>query len=319
MSISSTSPAAIPLVVLAGPTATGKSRLALELASAFELEIVGADSVQLYRGLDIGSGKVSTAERARVPHHLIDVVDPDATFTAGDYLRAASEAIEAIWARRRVALVTGGTGLYLRALLYGLSEMPEIPAGVRETLHAELETRGLAALRAELEAIDPRWAARVDANDRQRILRGLEVYRASGKTLSAFQEEDRPQVLRYRAFGFVLDVGVDRLRRAIEERVDEMLAAGFVAEVRALLERGYGPALKSMQSLGYRQICEHLAGALTLAEARGAIIREHQRYAKRQRTWFRKMPELVWLPPEYNRLSAQLVPFLEAARAGFDE
>ncbi|MCA9522482.1 MAG: tRNA (adenosine(37)-N6)-dimethylallyltransferase MiaA [Myxococcales bacterium] len=303
-----------PLLVIAGPTATGKSQFALQLARGRPIEIVGADSVQVYRGLDIGSGKVGAAEREGVPHHLIDVVEPDRPFTAGDYERCAVEAVAAIHRRGRLPLVVGGTGLYLRALLYGLSEMPSVSDAVRDGLRRELERRGLPALRAELELVDPDWARRIDSNDRQRTLRGLEVYRATGEPLSALQARDRPTTIRYDALVLGLDVETKALQSAIERRVDEMLAAGLVEEVRGLLDRGFDPSLKSMQSLGYRQICEHLAGRCDLAAARSAIVREHQRYAKRQRTWFRKVSGLQWVPPAIARIGAVVEPFLAKTR-----
>lgn len=299
-----------PLIVLTGPTASGKSALAVQLAQRFPLEVLGADSVQVYRHLDIGSGKIPLSERGGVPHHLIDIVDPDVDFTAGDYQRSAKATIGEVHQRGRVPLVCGGTGLYIRALLYGLSEMPIVLASVKAALVDDLAQQGLPALYEELRRVDPGLASRVSPADRQRILRGLEVFRGTGQRLSELQQRQPFQEPRYRALILAIEAAPDH-RERIAARVQQMLDEGLLDEVRGLLDRGYGPSLKSMQSLGYRQIIAHLQGESTLDEALQLIIRDHRRYAKRQRTWCRQTPQLRWIRADVEDASALVAAFLD--------
>ncbi len=286
-----------PLLVIVGPTATGKTALALDIARRHDAEIVGADASQVYRGLDIGTGKASMAELQGVRHHLLDVVDPDVTFDAARYTRLADAAIADIRARGRRVVVCGGTGLYLRALLHGLCDAPPLDPDVRDALRARIEAGDLAALYAELREVDPVAAARVAPRDRQRIERALGVYRTTGRPLTAWQSARVTTAPRHPHVIAGLDVPRDVLGERIAARVRHMFAAGFVDEVRQLLARGCDPSWPSFGALGYRHVVVHLRDGLPLDEAIRLTIRDSERYAKRQRTWFRALSDVTWWTP----------------------
>jgi tRNA dimethylallyltransferase len=286
------------LIAIVGPTASGKSALALRLARECACEIVSCDSLQVYRGLDIGSAKPTREERASVPHHLIDVVEPDEDFSAADYARLARAAIAEIAGRGRLPLVVGGTGLYLRALLEGLFEGPSRDQALRGRLEALAERHGDARLHRLLRHVDPEAAARLPPTDRLRIVRALEVYWLTGRPLS---DHHREQSSGGGLEGFaVLVLGLEPsrevLREAVERRTRQMLAAGLVEEVRRLLARGYGPELRPLRAIGYRQATLLLQGRSTEQQAQRDIVTETMRYAKRQRTWFRHQAQVVWCP-----------------------
>ena len=293
------------LVIIQGPTATGKSELAVRLAEEFGGEIVGADSLQIYRGMEIGSAAPGPELRARVPHHLIGIREPDAPFTAADYAREAGEAIAGILDRGRTPIVVGGTGLYLRVLLGGLIEAPAGDAELRRELVERAEREGTGALLRELAQIDPEAAVRLHPNDRVRIIRALEICRTTGRPFSQMTREHGFRDARYE----VLKIGLTRdraaLYRRVEERTDRMLEAGLVAEVRELLARGYSPELKSMGAIGYKEICRHLTGSLTLDEAADLIKRDTRRYLKRQLTWFFRDSATNWFEYPENFASIQ--------------
>ena len=282
------------LVAVVGPTASGKSALALRLARALDAEIISCDSLQVYRGLDIGSAKPTPEERAQVPHHLVDVADPDETFSAARYSELARAALHAIAGRGRLALVVGGSGLYLRALLVGLFEGPSRNPSLRRRLEALAERRGDARLHRLLGRVDAPAAARIHPHDRLRVVRALEVYQATRRPLSDhLAVPDRPLE------GFAaLTVGIDRpreqLRQRVEERTAQMFAAGLLDEVATMLSRGYGPELRPLRAIGYRQAVRVLQGCLTAEAARHDIVVETMRYAKRQMTWFRNQVEVRW-------------------------
>ncbi len=286
-----------PIVILTGPTAAGKSALALELAAAVGGEIVSADSMQVYRYLDIGTAKPTAAERRRVPHHLIDLVDPAEAYHVGRFREDAARAIAAVAGRGRVPLVVGGTALYLKVLTEGLAPGPGRDPEVRARLEARWDRGEAEALWRELQGADPPLARRLHPNDRTRVIRGLEVWLLTGRGLSEVQGEhgfrDRP----YRALW--LGVGGERgaLADRIDRRVVRMMEAGWVEEVRRLVALGYGAETPGLQALGYRQLLAHLAGETSLDETVEAIQRETRRFAKRQMTWFRRWP-LTWLAPE---------------------
>ena len=273
----------------------GKTAAALELVGE-HFEIISADSVQVYRYMDVGSGKPTAAERSLVRHHLIDVVYPDEHFTAGDFCREAEKASSQIASRGKVPLVTGGTGLYIDSYFGGLSDIPDISVDVRREIRAELLEKGLTALYEKLMQVDPQFASHLHPNDTQRILRGLEVYRGTGRPLSSYHGRKR----RY-GRGRVLFIGLyeerDELRRRIERRVDRMMKDGLVEEVRWLRERGYGPECKSMRSIGYAEMNRYLDGAIDLEEAVQAIKTATVQYAKRQLTWFRRNRSFAWYRP----------------------
>lgn len=275
------------LLALVGPTAAGKSAAALALAERLGAEIVSCDSMQLYRELDIGTAKPTAVERARVPHHLVDLLPPDASYSAARYAVDADRAILAILARGRRVLVVGGSGLYLRALRFGLAEAPPQDAALRqELLAAEAAQPGL--LHRRLTAVDPVTAARLAPADRVRLVRALEVQALTGEPLSAHHARHRP-VERHPMRVLFLDPPPDWLTARIAARTTAMLAEGLVEEVRRVRAR-YGPALLALQAVGYAEVCQHLDGSLSEAALLPAIVRATRAYAKRQRTWFKKEP-----------------------------
>jgi tRNA dimethylallyltransferase len=290
------SPKLCRVVLLSGPTAVGKSAAALELAENLGGEIVNGDSLQVYRYLDIGTAKPDIAERARVPHHLFDILEPDEPFNAPDFQVRADSVIAAVDSRGRFPLVVGGTGLYLKALLYGLCEMPEPDPEIRAELERRLAQEGSPALHLELAARDPEMAARLFPNDRTRVLRALETVLSTGRSLAWFQERHRFRAERYRFLHLWLDLERAELYRRIDLRVEKMLAAGLLDEVRGLLDRGFSPELKPLQSIGYRQAIAYLEGRLGYDEMVADIQQATRRYAKRQLTWLRHDPRALRIP-----------------------
>ncbi len=289
---------ALPKVaVMVGPTAVGKTAVALELAAALGGEIVNADSMQVYRGLDIGTAKPTPQERARVRHHLVDVADPDEPYDAARYSEAGRAVIAHLHQAGVPPLVAGGTGLYIKALLAGLFQQDQGVRQVRPRLARELAAQGLPALLARLQSLDPATAARLAKGDTYRIVRALEVVEATGRPLSdwhaAHNFQDRP----YETVKLGLELPREELYRRIEARVEAMLAQGWLEEVRRLLQR-YPPEIKPLQALGYRHLVAHLAGSLSLAEAAELTKIDTRHYAKRQLTWFRADPEVRWFHPQ---------------------
>ncbi|WND78950.1 tRNA (adenosine(37)-N6)-dimethylallyltransferase MiaA [Lysobacter capsici] len=289
-------------IALMGPTASGKTALALEWARRLDAEIVSVDSALVYRGLDIGAAKPSAQEQAAVPHHLIDVREPWQPYSAAEFALDARRAMDAIAARGRVPILAGGTGLYFHALLQGLSEMPQADPAMRAQLGIEAEQRGWAALHAELARIDPRAAARIHATDAQRIQRALEVYRLSGRSISHWREQAPPPRLPYRVLKLVL-APAERavLHGRIEQRFDAMLAQGFLDEVRGLRAlpqlQAHPLDLPAIRAVGYRQAWEHLDGAYPAAEFRDRGIYATRQLAKRQLTWLRGELDARWFDP----------------------
>ncbi len=284
-----------PLVlVLAGPTAAGKSRLALEIARLTPCEIVSADSMQVYRGMDIGTAKPTPAERREVPHHLLDLRDPDCPFSAGEYVPLAREAIFGIAARGRLPLLVGGTGLYLRAALGGIVEGPPRDEALREELRGR-ERSAPGSLHRLLAERDPAGAARIPPGDVVRLVRALEVLEKTGRPLTALQGEHRFSQAPFRALFLVLSPPRPALYRWIEERVDAMLEQGWREEVSSLLARGFSPSLPALKAVGYRELAAHLAGEVSWEETVARIKTGTRRFAKRQLTWFRAEPAAEWL------------------------
>lgn len=285
----------VPLLVITGPTAVGKSQVALQVALRLGGEIVSADSVQVYRGLDIGTAKASLAERALVTHHLLDIAEPHENYTVADFQREAREAIDRIASRGRLPILAGGTGLYIRALLRGFafSEAGGNEA-LRRKLFEEAQLYGPELLHKRLAEVDPQAASGIHPHDLRRLLRALEVYAQSCRPISG-QKQSTTGVSGYDVLMFVLNRPREELYLRIEQRVETMLAEGLVEEVRGLLGGGVPAGCKAMQSLGYRQIVACLQGALTLPAAVELIKRDTRRYAKRQLTWFRSEPEASWI------------------------
>lgn len=294
--------------MIAGATATGKTAAALHLARALGGELVGADSVQVYRRLDIGSAKPSRDELMEIPHHLLDVVDLDAHYDASRYLLDADPVIEDLTARGRVPVVVGGTGLYLRALVYGLA--PDIPSdpSLRASLNARaaLGTAELLAMHAELSAVDPTYAASITRTDPIRIVRALEVLALTGVAYSEHHRRHQAMPPRYDARFYALEVPRETLRERIAARTDAMLARGWIDEVRAILDEGFSPALKPLRAVGYAEVVAHLNGSLPEGALRDAIVTATAQFAKRQRTWFRGERGVTWTTPDSLRLPETL-------------
>lgn len=275
------------LIAIVGPTAVGKSALAIQLAQEFRGEIVSADSRTIYRGMDIGTAKPTPDEQRRVPHHLIDIVNPDEPFTLADYQQRAYATIEAIHAHGNVPFLVGGTGLYVRAVLDGLNIPRVEPDPARR---AELERNDAATLYARLQQLDPVAAARIDPRNKRRVIRALEVCERTGKPMSELQTQRAPN---YRLLRIGLTMPRAQLYERINARVDAMIAQGLVDEVRGLLTRGYPPHLPAMSSLGYRQIIDYLQGKISFDEAVRVLKRDTRRFVHHQYTWFRLNDERI--------------------------
>ena len=294
-------PSPIPakrLLAIIGPTAAGKTALALRLARRVDGEVINADSRQVYRDMDIGTAKPTTEERAGsaegVRHWLIDVADPDEAFSLGRYLDLAVEALHDCWSRHVLPLLVGGTGQYVWALLEGW-RVPRVPPDpkLRAELEAVVERSGPQALTEELARVDPESAARIDPRNLRRVIRALEVFRLTGRPLSAWRTRQPPE---FASTVIRLTCPREELYRRIDARVDVMMTAGLVDEVRGLIERGYGGDLPAMSGVGYRQLCQHLAGELSLEEAVARIKTESHRLARMQHTWFRAGdPRIHWI------------------------
>lgn len=288
-------PADSPLVAIVGPTASGKSALALRLARARGGEIVSCDSQQVYRGLDIGTAKPSADERRELPHHLLDVAEPDESFSAADYSRLARAALAQIRGRGRLPIVAGGTGLYLRALLQGLFDGPSRDPALRQRLERIASRFGDARLHRLLAHVDAAAAARIEPRDRVRVVRALEVYAATGRPISVQQRAGSRPLEGFHTLVVGLRPVRETLREAVAARTRQMLAAGLLDEVRALLERGLSPQLRPLRSIGYRQAVAVVRGELTASEAEASIVADTMRFAKRQLTWFRhQQPDVRW-------------------------
>jgi tRNA dimethylallyltransferase len=297
----------IKILVIAGPTGSGKSDLAVRLAERVDGEIVNADSMQLYRGMSIGTAKPPAEALARVPHHLLDIVSPDQNFTASDFRREATAAIADIDSRGKKAIVVGGTGLYIRALLEGLVDSP---TGDPELRQQFADVAGEELLR-RLAEVDPETAARLHPNDRVRIIRALEVFTQTGRPISAFRGEHGFSGSYYRTLKLAIKVDRQELYRRVEKRVDQMMQEGLVTEVRALLASGYTREQKALRSIGYKEISAHLAGEITLDQAVALIKRDTRRYAKRQMTWFSRENDFIWLeyPESFANMLGHVIEF----------
>ncbi len=286
-------PAEKPILIIAGPTAVGKTDASILLARELGAEIVGADSMQIYRGMDIGTAKPTKAQRALVYHHMIDVADPARLYSVGDYYRDARTVIAAILSSGSVPLVVGGTGLYIRALMRGLFHGPPADIELRDRLLQQEIQGGEGTLYAELVRVDPEAAVKIHPNDLRRTVRALEVYYLRDRAISDFQREHGFNDQPYRFRLLFLTRERSELYPRIEQRVEQMIADGLEAEVRALREQGYQPDLPSMQGLGYKHFLDHFSGRTSRDEAIVLLKRDTRRYAKRQFTWFRREPDAI--------------------------
>ena len=283
-----------PLLVIVGPTGSGKTDLAIRIARHCGGEIVSADSQQVYCGMDIGTGKATAAERAEVPHHLLDVLSPDQEMSAARFVELADEAIASLQEKDCPVIVAGGTMLYVRALLRGLFEGPAADEAMRAELSEKSERAGVDTLWQELRGVDPRSAERIHDTDLRRIIRALEVYRLTGVPLSEHHERHQAQPARYQAKLVGLNPEREQLYSQINERVEKMMAAGLVGEVEGLREQGFGPQLRSQQAIGYGEVHSMLDGDLDRNEMVGQIQRNSRRYARRQLSWYRGDDRVQW-------------------------
>jgi tRNA dimethylallyltransferase len=294
-----------PLVVLLGPTAAGKSAVAVQVAKRYGTEILTADSRQVYRGMDIGTDKPSLEERQGIAHRLIDLVDPDEPYNTGRYRREALEEIDRVIRDGRLPLVVGGTGLYIRTLIRGICEAPEADAEIRRELMALVAAQGREGLYAELVRVDPVTAARLHPNDESKVIRALEVYRLAGCSLASLHARHQLQAAVFPTLLIGLQRHKESLYRRIEARIDWQLTHGMVEETRALLARGYSRALGSMKGLGYRHLAAQFAGEYDAIEMVRRFKQDTRQFAKRQMTWFRKEPGIVWMMIDESESTSQ--------------
>jgi tRNA dimethylallyltransferase len=298
------------LLIVTGPTAVGKSQLVSELAAELDGEIINADSQQVYRQMDIGTAKPSREERNLIRHHVIDVVDPDEAFNVAMFRQLATASAGDIRQRGHRVLLCGGTGLYIKALTRGLFPVPAQDPALRTALNLAAEARGLPGLYQELRRVDPSAASWIHANDRQRIVRALEVYRLTGKPISQWQQDHAFNENPFET----LKIGLGRERAELYDRIDRrcdrMIEAGLIDEVEGLLDKGYSLDLKPLQSVGYRQAGLFLQGQMTLQHALSVMKRETRRLAKRQLTWLRGDKEMCWFHPEAER--SKIRPIVKA-------
>ncbi|MEK6682317.1 MAG: tRNA (adenosine(37)-N6)-dimethylallyltransferase MiaA [Nitrospirota bacterium] len=283
-----------PLLVIVGPTAAGKTRIAIKLAEELNGEIISADSRQIYKGMDIGTAKPTIEEQARDRHYMLDVVNPDEHFSVGEYKRRVEAVIDDIWNRKKLPIIAGGTGLYIKAVIDGLWEGPQADEKIRKGLEEEEKEKGRGYLYSKLKEADPETAERTSPNDLVRIIRALEVYHIEGKPISHFHKANAFEERNYNTIIIGLTRDRKMLYRLIEERVDEMIRSGLVDEVGSLLKKGYDEHINSMTAVGYKQILGYLKGRYDLSEAVRLIKRDTKRYAKRQYTWFNKDKRIEW-------------------------
>ncbi len=281
------------IVAIVGPTAVGKTELSHRLAEKFNFEIVSCDSMQVYCGMDIGTAKPSPEEIEKYNYHMLNIVAPDYHYSAGEYARDAEKVIEGIIKRGAIPLISGGSGLYLDALIYGISYMPKADLKFREKLKQEAIEKGTNFLHELLKEIDPSSAKKIHPNDLKRIIRALEVYHLCGEPLSEIQKTGKA-VKKYKYLLIGLNRERDELYERVEARVDKMFDEGLVEEVKTLLDEGYSSELSSFQALGYKEVAQHLKGKFDLEEAKEKVKKNTRNFAKRQMTYFRKNKEIKW-------------------------
>lgn len=301
-----------PLIILTGPTAVGKTSLSIQLAKAVNGEIISADSMQVYRHMDIGSAKVTPEEMEGVPHHLIDILEPWDEFNVVVFQQKAKAAMEEIYKRGHVPVVAGGTGFYIQALLYDI-DFKENEEGnqIRMELEALAEEKGNEYLHQQLQAVDPESAKAIHANNRKRVIRALEYYQQTGEKISSHNEAERQKESPYDFLYYVLNTDRAALYQRIDRRVDNMLADGLVEEVQKLKDMGCSRAMVSMQGLGYKEILDYLDGTISLEEAVYILKRDTRHFAKRQLTWFRRERDVRWLNlPDFENDPKQVLDYI---------
>ena len=287
----------IKTVVIAGPTAAGKTSFGVDMALALNGEIINADSMQVYRGMDIGTAKPTDEEKKGIPHHLMDVVDPDEEFNAAIFRNRALPILKEIFSRKKVCLVVGGTGLYIKSLLDGIFECPPVDLDFRESLRKECDNQGAQRLHQRLMRLDPKSAVTIHPNDRARIIRALEIIRLTGKSPLDVKREQAQINPPLCALKLYLKVDREMLYRRIDKRTKDMFKAGLIDETENLLKQGYSPALKPMKAIGYRHIIDYLENRCSLSDTVDKIQRDTRRYAKRQMTWFKADQDATWIDP----------------------
>jgi tRNA dimethylallyltransferase len=295
------------IIVVCGPTGIGKTGFAIKLAKLFSGEIVGADSMQLYKKMDVGTAKPDIDEQRMAVHHLIDLVEPDEDFDAGKYIKVADKTIADIASRGKLPIIAGGTGLYIRALLYGLFKSRASDPDIMEKLNRELNAFGNDFLHDKLKKIDPVLAAKIHPNDSFRVLNALEVYESTGTIKSEQLKEHEFKEEKYPSLKIGLYMDRKKLYERINQRVDIMMEQGFLNEVKELLDMGYNRELKPMQSIGYKHICDYFFDVTDYDETLRLLKRDTRRFAKRQFTWFRKEKDIIWLQPDEIEKASQLV------------
>ncbi|MBI5554788.1 MAG: tRNA (adenosine(37)-N6)-dimethylallyltransferase MiaA [Elusimicrobia bacterium] len=300
------------IIAIVGPTASGKSGVAVVLAKKLNAEIISFDSRQVYKYLNIGTAKPTASQLRQIKHHLISICHPDEEFNAGTFVKLASDRIRILEKKGKNVILVGGTGLYLKALLEGLCPAPPANKRLRRELEAKAKKYGKMYLYKRLAKIDPKAAAKIHPNNRPRLIRALEIFYQTGKPFSQLHQQTVPP--RYKAK--IIGISCDRqtLYKRIDRRVDEMFRKGLVREVCSLIMRGYGPELKPMQSLGYRQVCQYLAGKITLPAALVQTKLDTRHYAKRQLSWFRPNKEIRWFPVKYNLDNKTLLSMVRYAK-----
>ena len=308
------------IICIAGPTASGKSALAVELAKEYHGEVVSCDSMQVYRRMDIGTAKPTREEMQGIPHHMIDVAEPDEDFSVSRYCRLAAPIVDDIVSRGKTAIIVGGTGLYMDSLIRGNDFAPFPSTGQRERLEAQADTVGMDAMLEWLRSVDPEAAARLHPSDRKRIIRALEVYLETGETITAHNRRTQTLPPRYAP----LWLGVDfaeraELYRSIEQRVDRMLELGLVEEIKDLLASGVPETATSMQAIGYKEFVSALDCRCTIEEATADVKQASRHYAKRQLTWFRRNREINWLIRRAGQSQAEIFDAARQLCRGFDK
>ncbi len=285
-------------IVIIGPTASGKTELAVSLASKIDGEIISADSRQIYIGMDIGTAKPTREQQKKIPHHLLNIITPDKNYSAKEFAMSAIKAIAEIKRRKKIPIVVGGTGLYIKALFEGIFDHPPIPVEIRKALIQELKEKGVRYLHKRLEEVDKLSAKRINSNDKQRIIRALEVYKFTGKPISMLQKGGKTSSLNPLYIGIYMSR--DILKERIEKRVRRMFRMGFINEVKDLLNEGYTSNSPGFSSIGYREACEIIQGNLSIEVGIKKIVKGTMQYAKRQMTWFRRIPDVYWVSNKWE-------------------
>ena len=300
------------IIVICGPTGVGKTTVATELCLDFKGEIISADSVQVYRCMDIGTAKPTPAEQAMAPHHMIDIINPDESFDAARFSKMANSKITLLKGSGRLPFIVGGTGLYIKALIHGLSRARPADTNLLLRLKEEAAEFGSEGLHRRLAECDPAAAKKIHVNDSFRIIRALEIFEATGTPMSCFHKEHRFSEKNFQALKICLRLDRERLYERIDGRVDQMIDEGLLDEVRGLLDKGYSADLKSMQSIGYRHMVDHLLSGVLWEETCQTLKRDTRRYAKRQLTWFKADPEIKWFAPDqFDAMRKEIKEFLE--------